>query len=293
MVVNDILLPVALATIMFGIGLSLDLESFKFVFKRPRGFVLGLSCQLLLLPAFAFFIAWMSGLPVEFQVGLVLISACPGGTTSNLLTYLFKGNTALSVSLTSVNSVIILLTIPLIVGLGLDVFMGQSKEISLPFWPTIWNVFISTLLPVACGVLVGTRYRETANKLEQPLKVILPLMMAAAFAYVIFAGDADSLSIFDYMEILPYALALNAGSMLLSFLIAVSMHVSNRNSFTIGIEVGLQNSALAIYIASSLLGNDTIALVAVLYSSFSFFTTALIAFVMKKLSRPQREMWRS
>jgi BASS family bile acid:Na+ symporter len=282
--VSTYFLPAVLVIIMFGIGLSLERQDFVNVFRFPKPIFLGLFAQMILLPLVAFTIISLTELPPEIKVGFIIISACPGGSASNLLNHLLKGNVALCVSLTALNSILIQITMPLIVNLGLLVYMGHGEDIQLPIWETIFKVFFVTLLPTFAGVYVRARNLKMALKLEKPMKVIMTVLLFSVFAAIILLEEKEGgAGIFRYSYLLPYALALNVGSMLVGYFFARSMGLDNRNNYTISIEVGLQNSALAIFVATTLLNNRDMAIVAVVYSSFTFFSTALFGYLAKRL----------
>jgi len=282
--VSTYFLPAVLVIIMFGIGLSLERQDFVNVFRFPKPIFLGLFAQMILLPLVAFTIISLTDLPPEIKVGFIIISACPGGSASNLLNHLLRGNVALCVSLTALNSILIQITMPLIVNLGLLVYMGHGEDIQLPIWETIFKVFFVTLLPTFVGVYVRARNLKLALKLEKPMKVIMTVLLFSVFAAIILLEEKEGgAGIFRYSYLLPYALALNVGSMLVGYFFARSMGLDNRNNYTISIEVGLQNSALAIFVATTLLNNRDMAIVAVVYSSFTFFSTALFGYLAKRL----------
>ena len=284
---SDYFLPFTLGIITLGMGLSLTENDFRNIFIHPRAVVTGLCCQMILLPLLAFLIARISHIDPLFKVGLMIIAACPGGATSNLITYLLRGNVALSISMTAINSMITLLTIPLVVTLSLGFFIHQDAAIKLNIGETIINVFLITLLPA----FIGTRIRKwkpvLADGLEKPLKIILPLLLAVMFAGVVFIDQGtESATIRDFVTILPYTLVLNILAMVSGLLIARSVRLGIRDQYTISIEVGLQNSALAIFVAATLLKSHSMALVPVVYGSFTFFSTLLFGWVVKRFSRP-------
>lgn len=283
---SDILLPVAIAIIMLGMGLAIEFKDFRNIFLYPKAVIVGLCCQMILLPVLAFSIAGLFNFDPVFKVGLIIIAACPGGATSNLVNFLLRGNVALSVSITVINSLITLLTIPLIVSLGLEVFLGQETEIHLPVGSSILQVFLLTVLPVYAGVSLRHRYPEISGRIEKYNKIILPLLLLAIFSGVIFIDEGEeSGHIIEHMGIVPYPFLLNLLSMLMGWGVAKLVRLRAINQFTIPIEVGLQNSALAIFVAATLLGSQSMAIVPVIYGSFSFFTTYFYGYLLKKISR--------
>ncbi len=283
---SDYFLPITLGIITLGMGLSLTERDFRNIFTYPRAVITGLCCQMLLLPLLAFLIALLSNIDPLFKVGLMIIAACPGGATSNLVTYLLRGNVALSISMTAINSIITLLTIPLVVTLSLMYFIQQDTEIHLKVGETIVNVFLITLLPAFAGTQIRKWRPVWADGLERPLKIILPLLLALIFTGVVFIDrGTESATVRDFINILPFAILLNFAAMGAGLLIAKLLGLRIRDQYTISIEVGLQNSALAIFVAANLLGSHPMALVPVVYGSFTFFTTLLFGWLVKRFSR--------
>lgn len=277
-------LPVTLAIITLGMGLSLTERDFKNIFVHPRAVVTGLCCQMILLPVIAWLIARSIDIDPIFKVGLMIIAACPGGATSNLVTYLLRGNVALSISMTALNSIITLITIPLVTYLSLQIFMHEHTAIRLNIGETILKVFLITLVPAFVGTRIRKIYPTFAVNLERPLRVILPLLLLVVYAGVIFIDQGTSAGTRkDFIEIFPHTLMLNIIAMVSGFLVARLMRLRVVNQFTVSIEVGLQNSALAIFVAATLLNSNEMALVPVVYGSFSFFSTLLFGWSVKKL----------
>ena len=280
-------LPVTLAVITLGMGLSVTLKDFKNIFLRPKAVITGISCQLLLLPAIAFTVASLTNINPYFKVGLVIIAACPGGATSNLVTYILKGNVALSISMTALNSLVTLISIPFYVSMALLAFIHTDASITLPVGNTVLKIFLVTIVPAYAGIMIRKRYTRLADKLEEPLRYILPLILLVVYAGVIFideGGGGESATRSDFINLFPYTLLLNATAMFMGWMIARLVRLGRRNQFTISIEVGLQNSALAIFVASTLLENRLMALVAVVYGSFTFFSTALFGYLIKRVT---------
>lgn len=280
----DYLLPTTLALIMGGMGLSLEKKDFTNVLLHPKAIIIGLISQMLLLPLIAFVLVANSNLDPHLKVGFILIAACPGGTASNLVTYLLKGNLALCVSMSAVNSLLVLITLPLIVNLGLNMFMHTSAQIYLPVLDTVEKIFLIIAIPIFLGMFIRYKRKSFALKLEKPLQYILTSLLLGVFIVVIFFDESENKATqADFLLLIPYALALNLLSMIAGYALSMFTGLGNRNSYTISNEVGLQNSALAIFVATSLLGSSKMALVAVVYSSFTFFSTALFAFAVKNI----------
>jgi len=280
---TEVFLPITLAVITLGLGLSISVKDIKNILIQPRNISVGLFSQLVLLPIIAFAITWVTGLQAELAVGLVLISICPGGATSNLVNYMIRGNVALSLSITVVNGLITIFTIPLIAKLALDVFMQQDAQIHLSFIEAVGQIFMLTVLPATVGILIRHYRTNFADKLENPLRYILPILLFLVYGGVLFIERGDGqIDLAMFFHILPYALALNILAFISGFYVPRQFGLNKRNQFTIAVEVGLQNSTLAIFVATRLLDNYTIALVAVVYGSFSFFTTWAFGYLARK-----------
>jgi BASS family bile acid:Na+ symporter len=260
---------------MLGLGLSLTPADFRNIFTRPRSLLSALGIQIFIIPAIAFGIATISGLSGEAKAGMVIVSVCASGASSNLITHLFKGNVALAISMTTVNSFITLISVPLMVNLALLAFMGRQAVIALPFWTTVFRIFIITILPVTIGVLLRRLKESTALFLERPLKFILPVMLATVFTLKIFLGEkhgGTGISFHETIDLFPFLILLNVLAMSAGFFGGRILRLPYRDQYTISIEVGLHNTALALMIAGSILHNPAMEKPAVVYAMFSFFT---------------------
>lgn len=279
---SHFLLPVAIAFIMFGIGINLRFSDFKKTFNRPKAVITGLVAQMLLLPAIAFIINMFFDIDPIYKVGFILIAACPGGTTSNLVTLFLRGRLALSVSLTAFNSFLILFTIPLITHLALLIYEGQETQIEMPLWETIGNMMLTVLLPTLAGMIYRHYFQEMVQRTQKIINVSMTLFLLFVFIGIFGFEDAGSANLSEYFYLLVPAFFLNFISMFVGYLLSLVVGIRNRGRFTIAIQVGLQNSALAIYVASKLLGQPEMAVVAIIYSSFTLFSTAFWAYLMKR-----------
>jgi len=281
----DILISLVLGFIMFGVGLSLTSTSFKNVIFFPKALIAGLSSQIIVLPIISFTITYFSNLPLPFKVGLIILSTCPGGTVSGFLTYFFKGNAALSITFTSINSFITLITIPFIVNLSLVFYYGKTTEIQLSYIETIIQIFSVTIVPALIGVFVRSRYPAFAIKTQRPLKLILLVALGVVFVIKFFAAEnsgGSGVTIDEVITILPYALLLNALSMLWGYRFGKSAGLGLRNSYTIGIEAAVQNTTLAFLVAGTLLHNQDMIKPSLIYAMFSFWTAITYTFIIKK-----------
>lgn len=282
---DNIVIPLAIALIMVGIGFNITPGAFRRVFTRPKGILTGLSSQMIILPGLAFLIAWLAPMEPIYKVGLVLVAACPGGTASNLVTHLLKGRVVLSVSLTAFNSFLIIFTIPILVSLALQTFMGQDAEISLSLRDTIVEVLSTVVVPTFIGMGVNHYFPGFTQKMQKPLRYILPALLLLVFVMAALDSSEQASSreeITKHLNLLLPSFLLNLSGTLLGYRIGRIAGITHGGSFTIAIEMGLQNSALAIFIATQVLHSDEMAIMAVLYSSFTFFSTIGIAYMLKE-----------
>ncbi|KJU78871.1 bile acid:sodium symporter [Ectopseudomonas oleovorans] len=267
-------LPTALGIIMLGLGLSLSLADFARVAKFPKPVLIGLACQLLLLPLACFFLAKLFGLAPALAVGLMLLAASPGGTTANLYSHLAHGDVALNITLTAVNSVIAILTMPLIVNLSLAYFMSADQAIPLQFAKVV-QVFAIVLGPVAIGMWLRSRFPGFAERMQKPVKIISALFL---LLIILLAVAKDWRTFVDYAPAVGgAALAFNLLSMAVGYCVPRLLKLNLRQAIAIAMEIGIHNGTLAIALALSpaLLNNPTMAIPAAIYSLIMFITAAL------------------
>ena len=284
----DILLSSVLALIMFGVGLSLTSSNFKTLFIFPKPLVIGLASQILALPIIAFIISYFSNMSLPFKVGLIILASCPGGTTSGILTYFFKGNVALSVTFTAINSIITLFTIPLLVNLSLLFYYGQSTDIHLSYLETIIQIFSVTIIPAGIGVLIRTYRPGFAQKAQRPVKFLLIVALAIIFIIYFFAGresGGTGITTKEILNIIPYALLLNILCMAWGFFIGTVTKLGTKNSYTIGIEASVHNTTLAFLVAGTLLHDQDMVKPSLIYAMFSFWTAIIYSYIVKKVHR--------
>lgn len=278
------LLNGVLALIMFGLGLSLKREDFQALFDQPKSLAIGLFAQMVLLPVLAALLVFSAPLSPEWKVGIMILSVCPGGITSNLVSYFVKGNVALAVSLTVSNALLSLLSIPLMVNLFLSYFLNQGEQqVSLPFWNTLLEIFAVTIIPAWCGMAVRLRLGKKVAGVSKWLNLLLPLLLLLVFGFKFIAGHEQGgtdMSGSDILSLTPYAIALNVLSMLLGFAVGIPFALSYRNRITIAIEVGLHNTALALLIAGDKLQNPTMEKPALVYALYSVVVTFTVGYLL-------------
>jgi BASS family bile acid:Na+ symporter len=259
---------------MLGMGLSLVVDDFKRVVSFPRAALTGLFCQLVLLPICAFFLAQGFGLRPELAVGLMILAACPGGVTSNLITHVARADTALSVTLTAINSLIAVFTIPFIVGFGLEHFLDASRAIELPVLQTIGKVFGITAVPVAIGMAIRAYRPDFAERMDRPARIASTVVFVLIVAGII-AANVDLIRE-HYAALSGVTFGLNLVTMALGFAAGTLMRLPAKQILTVGIEAGIQNGTLAIVIATSILKQGDMALPGGFYSLVMFVSGAAI-----------------
>ena len=272
-------LPVALGVIMFGLGLDLTPGDFARIGKRPKAVALALACQLLLLPAVCFGLVLLFRLPPVLAVGMMLLAASPGGTTANLYSHLFRGDVALNISLTAINSVIAVLTLPVIVNLSIAWFQPGDMTVGLQLKKTI-EVFMIVLAPVGLGMLVRGFKPSFARAMDKPVRlasvVILTLVIAGAVVSN-FAVLKD-----DFIALAGIVVSFCILSLGIGFIVPRLFRINREQSIASAFEVGLHNATLAIVIAESVLAVPDMSLPAAVYGVLMFPLAAVFGLLISR-----------
>jgi BASS family bile acid:Na+ symporter len=276
------LLVGALALIMFGLGLSLTLADFKRVFGYPKAVLVALLLQVVVLPAACYALVIAFGLPPLFAVGLMLLAASPGGVTANLFSHLFGGNVALNISLTAINTVLAIVTLPLIANLAIAAFADASQVVPLQFRKVL-EVVVVVLVPVAAGMLVAARWRAFAARMDRPFKAFSAVVLAV-FVVIAIVKEWAALS-GSFASLGPAVLAFNLLSLLVGYYGSRATGIDEPLATAIAFEIGVHNSTLAIYVALSVLGSVQLALPAAVYSVCMYFTAALFGLFITRRRR--------
>jgi BASS family bile acid:Na+ symporter len=272
-------LPIALGIIMLGLGLNLLVDDFKRVVLYPKAMLVGLLCQMVLLPVLCFGICILFDLPAALAVGLMLLSASPGGATANLYSHLAKGDVALNISLTAVNSVLTLFTLPFIVNFAIDYFMQGGQVVPMQFKKVV-EVFAIVLVPVTIGMLVNYFSPQTSKKLEKPVKIISALFLVLIIVGAIVKEKEQFATYFQQVGLA--CLAFNVISMAIGYYIPTLLKVNRKQSIAIGMEIGIHNGTLAIYIALNVIGNSMMSIPPAVYGLIMFFTAALFGYLVSR-----------
>lgn len=272
---TDLFLPIALGIIMLGLGLSLTLEDFKRVTKYPKAMTVALLCQMVLLPVICFLLVKFSGLEPALAVGLMLLAASPGGATANLYSHLSKGDVALNISLTAINSVLSLFILPLIVNFSLEYFMDSGQYVPMQFKKVV-EVFAIVLVPVTLGMLIKNKLPQFAARMDKPVKIASALIL---IMIIVSVTIREKQVLIDYAGELGLPILLfNVLSMAVGYFIPRFVNIEKKQAIAIGMEIGIHNGTLAIYIALNVLNNSAMSVPPAIYSLLMFFTAAVFGF---------------
>lgn len=261
---TTVLLPLALAIVMLGMGLGLMPADFRRVTRQPKAVAVGLVCQMVLLPLLGVVLALLIPMQPTIAVGLIILAACPGGPSSNLMTYLARGDVALSVTLTAMSSLLTVFTIPVIGNLALQHFMGQQSAIALPIGSTMLQIFLITLLPIGIGMTLRQQFPNTSRRLERQTGRVAAGLLGLIILLLLIR-EGSKLPGF-LMQVGLGALLLNLGATLMGFGVGQLFRLPMSQRICIAIEVGLQNGTLAIALTAGLLNNPDMAIPAAVYS---------------------------
>ena len=261
-------LPIALFIIMIGIGMTLTIRDFRQVAVYPKGMIVGTIAQILVMPLIAFMLATLLAVPPAIAVGLVIIAACPGGTTSNLFVLLSRGNIALSIILTVSASLITILTLPLFTNIALQYYMGTEEDIVLPVWKTVGMLIGIVLFPVAIGMVVRTRKPEVARKAEGIVSIFGGIVLAVLIVALVY-GVRDQI-----WELLkqagPATILLNLAGIGLGLAAGRMAGLTQRESLAVAVELGVKNGTIALMVTLTLLESSAMSIPAAVYGVLMF-----------------------
>lgn len=279
-IVSGVLLPLILAFIMFSLGLGLTPADFRRILAQPRALLVGVACHFVLLPLVCYLMLTLLGMGGVFAVGFMILAACPTGSTSNLLTYLARGDVALALSFTAVASVLTIFTLPLVVTWALGHFLGAARAVDVPVGLMMGQVALVLGVPVSLGMWMRRRFAAWALRFEPratrvaTVLFVLIVVLAVAKNWALLVDNFGSLA--------PFAVALNLGMLTLGFAVAWAARLSYRQSVTLGIETAVQNAALALVIASTVLKDDAMAIPGALYGVLMYAGGLVFALAMRR-----------
>ena len=279
-IVTDVILPLALAFIMFVLGLGLTGSDFLRVVKQPRDFFVGAFSQIILLPIIAFILVKIWPIAPELAIGVMIIAAAPGGVTSNLLTSLAKGDVALSISLTAIISLLCVITIPFIVLTSVGLLSDSSITQDISLFSMSRDMFLIVTVPVILGMLIRRFASGVALKFEPIAKKISIVLFVLVLLGAIVAERENVLSYFAQAGLITFVL--NVVMMIVAYCVAKLLASGMKQKKCITIECGLQNGTLAIFVATSIFGGGMYVIPAATYSLIMFATSLIFVYLVRK-----------
>ena len=277
-------LPIALAIIMVGIGLSLTREDFAVQARSPRATIVGLFGQLVLVPLVGVGVALLFGLTPMLALGVVLVAATPGGATSNLITYLSRGNVALSVILTALTSVAVILTLPMWFGIGARLIPGAAdEEVTVPLGQTFGLLLGVILIPVAIGMILRARRPALASRIERYVGIV-GLVVLVLLIVGIVLGERDRI-VDLVVTVGPAVIVLNLALIVLGGLLAWVSRLRRAEQIAIAVEFGIKNTTLTLLIAFTVIGDEEVGLAAAVYSIVMYVTAFALVYGGRRLMR--------
>lgn len=267
---STIILAASLIIIMLGMGLTLLVSDFKRIILDPKAIFIGLTNQLILLPLIGVGIIYLFPMQPEIAIGIMILAACPGGPTSNLISHLAKADLALSVTLTALSSLITILTIPFIVNFALENYLGAGQVIELNVLSTIAQIFIIVVIPVFIGMFIRNYFPRFALKMAKPVRIASGAVLGLIIVGLVLKERANFIAYFEQAGLATFLL--NVITMGVGYFSAKIFGVRNEAARSIAIESGIQNGTLAITIAVVLLKNTAFAIAPAVYSLLMFVT---------------------
>jgi len=274
-IITQIFLPISLAIIMFGMGLTLVVGDFARLFTYPKEVLVGLFNQLVFLPLIGFLIILLFDLNSSMAIGVMILSLCPGGPTSNLITQVARGNIGLSVTLTALASLITVFTIPIILSESITYFTGETDVvIELPVVQTMLQILVITVIPVSIGMVIRKKNEDFALRMENPMRTASTVLFIIIFLLVMIANK--DLIVQAMMEVGLATLLLNISTMAFGYITAKFFGIKGKSQVSITIESGIQNGTLAFVIATTILNNVEMGLPTGAYSIWMFITGGIL-----------------
>tara|TARA_B100000927_G_scaffold6597_1_gene5230 strand:+ start:2430 stop:3278 length:849 start_codon:yes stop_codon:yes gene_type:complete len=277
--ITDVILPLALAFIMFTLGLGLSISDFSNVFRKPKNFLIGLVSQLIFLPIVGLILVIIWPLPIEIAIGVMLIAAAPGGVTSNILTFFAKGDVALSVSLTAVISLLSALSVPIVLAVSLSLVGGSGLPESISLTGIAFSMFLIVTLPVLLGMGVRSFLNNFTLKIEKSTRYISTLLFILVLLGAVMAERENIVDYFAQTGVV--VLALNVLMMIIAFYWSGLFGTGISQKKAIAIECGLQNGTLAIFVGTSVFGGGLYIIPAATYSLVMYLTSLIFIYVVK------------
>ena len=284
-VVSGVLLPLILAFIMFSLGLGLTVGDFRRIFTQPRALLVGVVCHFVLLPLACFLLLGAWGMTGVFAMGFMILAACPTGSTSNLLTYLARGDVALALSFTAVASVATIFTLPLVVTWALGHYLGTARAIDVPVGLMMGQVALVLGVPVSLGMFARHRFTAWAQRFEPRATRVA----TGLFVLIVLLAVVKNWPLLrdNFSTLAPFAVLLNVSMLGVGFAVAWAARLPSRQSVTLGIETAVQNAALALVIASTVLKEDAMAIPGAVYGVLMYAGGLVFALAMRRMAQDE------
>lgn len=273
------LLPVLLAILMMGLGLELRVKDFIRVLHYPKVIFIALFIQLILLTSLAFLICIILDLPPLLAVGLMLLAASPGGPTANLFSYLYKGDLALNFTLTTINTFISIFTLPFIINLSLHFFLGSDDTITMPAMKMV-QVFFIILLPVIFGMALRAKFPRLTITVNRSMRIFAIGFLIALFVFTVVRERHNLMEYFNSIGIATVIFGFS--SLFIGYCLPLLLGIPDRQARACTFEVGIHNTAVAMTIAITVLGNNTIAIPAGIYTIVMYTLAIFFGIILSR-----------
>lgn len=281
----DLFLKIVIVLIMLSVGLSLEFRDLAYVWRHRNLLLIGLFAKLVILPVLGFLLIEWLPVPDIFKLGTIIVLVCPGGTTSNVITYWMKGNPALTIFLTTISSLIAVFSIPLLVNTASIYYFGSSTSFRLSVGDTVLEIILVIVLPALVGLAIRRYYKYLAIEVEKVLKPVSVVLLGLVFIIKLFFEDSETstgLSISEVLYYLPILMVVNVAGLFAGYWFPLLFGVNKKDRMTMGVEMGIQNIGLALLIGGVLIGENELIKPALIYSAFSFWSTALFAYFINR-----------
>jgi BASS family bile acid:Na+ symporter len=273
------LLPLALAVVMMGLGLELTLKDFARVARHPKAVMIALICQLVVLTGIAFVIIKVLNLSPLLAVGMMLLAASPGGATANLYSFLFRGDVALNITLTAINSILAAFSLPLIVNWASRYFLNSDEQLGLQF-SKVLQVFAIVIVPVAIGMVIRHYAPKFAHRMDKPVRIFSVILLIVIILGALLKEKAN---LMGYMLEVGIATSLFCIiSLCVGYFVPRLFGIAEAQARASAFEIGIHNGTLAITVALSLMNNMTVAIPAAVYSILMFIYAAIFGFIISR-----------
>ncbi|MCL4268904.1 MAG: bile acid:sodium symporter family protein [Anaerolineales bacterium] len=279
-VLSNVVLPLAIVIIMVALGMTLTTADFRRVFTQRKQVLIGLLCQLVLLPILGFIVAGVFALPAVYAISIILLAAAPGGATSNLIVHAADGDRALSVTLTAISNMLAWFTIPFLLGIAYTTYGSGTLDIDFPVVDTMIQVAVLTVIPVIIGMAVRNWRPEFAEKTKRFSRIFATIFLfLVILALVIQNWDVI---VNDGPRFAPAFIVLNVAALVIGYIVPKLVKIDEVQTVTIAIETGIQNSTVAITVALTILNNNEMAVIPGLYAIWMYVTGFALAFLMAR-----------